>query len=340
MNLSVFRHTPQAILLMVLLVVANFVAWGCAIYAFSDNTTLMASALLAWSYGLRHAVDADHIAAIDTVTRKMLQQKIYAPTVGAWFSLGHSSIVILVTFAIAITATAFQQQMAWFHGYGGTIGTLVSATFLIVLAIINLVILRNVWLCFRKVKQGQKINYEESEQISTGLMIWFTRGSFKLVNKSWHMYFIGFLFGLGFDTATEIGLLAISAAGASTGMSIWLILIFPALFTSGMALVDTLDNLLMIHAYGWAFNKPQRKLYYNMTMTGISVIIAFFIGGLEALGLLVARFNLKGPFWAWIERMSDNLGEAGLWVIGLFVICWVVSVLNYRWKNYDALSVN
>ncbi|MDU2938429.1 MAG: HoxN/HupN/NixA family nickel/cobalt transporter [Enterobacteriaceae bacterium] len=331
---------PRAIMLIAVLVLANLFSWIWAFYLFHDNTTLMASALLAWSYGLRHAVDADHIAAIDNVTRKMLQQNKYTPGVGAWFSLGHSSIVILATVAIAVTATAFQRQMGWLHDYGGIIGTLVSATFLIVLALVNLMILRSVWQCFKKVKQGKTLASTELNIASGGLMSRIMAGSFRLVNKSWHMYFVGFLFGLGFDTATEVGLLAISATGASTGMSIWAILVFPALFTSGMALIDTVDNLLMIHAYGWAFNKPQRKLYYNMTITGTSVIIALFIGGLEALGLVVDKFNLQGKFWEWINTMNDSLGDAGFWVIGIFIVCWIVSVLNYRWKNYDALPVN
>lgn len=331
---------PRAILLLTLLVLANLCAWVWAFYLFHDNTTLMASALLAWSYGLRHAVDADHIAAIDTVTRKMLQQHKYTPDVGAWFSLGHSSIVILATIAIAVTVATFQQQMGWLHEYGGIIGTLVSATFLIVLALVNMVILRSVWQCFSKIKRGQALTSMEYNLPTGGLMSRIMAGAFKLVNKSWHMYFVGFLFGLGFDTATEVGLLAISAAGASTGMSIWAILVFPALFTSGMALIDTVDNLLMIHVYGWAFNKPQRKLYYNMTITGTSVVIALFIGGLEALGLAADKFHLQGKFWTWIGAMNDNLGNAGFWVIGIFIVCWIISVLNYRWKNYDALPVS
>ncbi|MFK3662655.1 HoxN/HupN/NixA family nickel/cobalt transporter [Scandinavium sp. NPDC088450] len=334
------RQPPQVAWLVSALVLANVVGWGWAVYAFSDNSTLMASALLAWTYGLRHAVDADHIAAIDTVTRKMLQQNSHPFDIGVWFSFGHSSIVILATLAIAIAATAFQEKMSGLHEFGGTIGTIVSASFLLLLAFINLMILRNVWRNFRKVKQGQAFASSEAMPVSGGIMARLVGGSFKLVNKSWHMYLVGFLFGLGFDTATEVGLLAMSATGASAGISIWSILIFPALFTSGMALVDTLDNVLMIHAYGWAFNKPQRKLYYNMTMTGISVIIALFIGGLEALGLVVAKLNLEGSFWEAINRASNHLGHAGFWVIGIFVVCWVISVLNYRWRKYDALPVN
>lgn len=153
------------------------------------------------------------------------------------------------------------------------------------------------------------------------------------------MYLVGFLFGLGFDTATEIGVLGISAAGASSGMSVWAIMVFPLLFTSGMALIDTLDNLIMVGAYGWAFNKPQRKLYYNMTITGTSVVVALFIGGLEALGLLADKFGLTGGLWNDVAALNDNLGNAGFIVVGLFILCWIASLINYRFKGYDALIV-
>jgi High-affinity nickel permease len=172
-----------------------------------------------------------------------------------------------------------------------------------------------------------------------GVMNWLFGATFRLVSKSWQMYLVGFLFGLGFDTATEIGVLGISAASASHGMSVWSIMIFPALFASGMALVDTLDNLLMVGAYGWAFNKPQRKLYYNMTITGTSVVVALFIGGLEALGLLMDKFALSGGVWDVIGAVNDNLGNAGFVVVGLFVACWLISMVNYRWRGYDALVV-
>ena len=212
------------------------------------------ASLLAWGYGLRHAVDADHIAAIDNVTRKMMQQGRRPFAVGAWFSLGHSSIVVLASAAIAATATAFSAQMNWLHDTGSVIGTAVSALFLLAMAFINLVILRSVWRSFRAWKRGEPV----SEQIVSGggVMSWLFGKTFRLVSRSWQMYLVGFLFGLGFDTATEIGVLGISAAGASSGISVWSIMVFPALFASGMALVDTLDNVLMVGAYGWAFSKP------------------------------------------------------------------------------------
>ena len=335
--LRLLRNEPRAALLLLALVMANLLAWGWAWHAFSGSTALMAASLLAWGYGLRHAVDADHIAAIDNVTRKMMQQGKRPFGVGAWFSLGHSSIVVLASVAIAATATAFQHKMSWFHDTGSIIGTAVSAIFLLAMALVNLIILRSVWRSFQALKKGQRI--ETDAPVAGGLMSALFSRTFRLIGKSWHMYLVGFLFGLGFDTATEIGVLGISAASASSGMSMWSIMVFPALFASGMALVDTLDNLLMVGAYGWAFNKPQRKLYYNMTITGTSVVVALFIGGLEALGLLMDKFALSGGVWDLIAAVNDNLGNAGFVVVGLFVACWLISMVNYRWRGYDALVV-
>lgn len=339
MFVRVLRDNPRAAALLVVLVAANVVAWIWALVSFHHSTSLMAASLLAWCYGLRHAVDADHIAAIDNVTRKMMQQGKRPFGIGAWFSLGHSSIVVLASIAIAATAAAFQNDMAWFHDVGGVIGTAVSACFLLAMALVNLVILHSVWRNFRQLKRGDPVAKDVAEFNSGGIMSGLFRSTFRLISKSWHMYLVGFLFGLGFDTATEIGVLGISAASASNGMSIWSILVFPALFASGMALIDTLDNVIMVAAYGWAFNKPQRKLYYNMTITGTSVVVALFIGGMEALGLLADKFNLHAGAWAWVITLNENLGNAGFVVVGLFIACWGISMLNYRWKGYDSLVV-
>ena len=331
------RNHPRALALLAALGIANLAAWVWAFYAFHHSPALMAASLLAWGYGLRHAVDADHIAAIDNVTRKMMQQGKRPFGVGAWFSLGHSTIVVLASIAIAATAAAIKEDMAWFHDVGGVIGTTVSAVFLLAMALVNLLILRGVWRSFRRLKRGEPIAPDAETLTAGGPMSWLFRATFRLVNKSWHMYLVGFLFGLGFDTATEIGVLGMSAAGATNGMSVWSILVFPALFTSGMALVDTFDNIVMVGAYGWAFSKPQRKLYYNMTITGTSVVVALFIGGLEALGLLMDKCGLTGGIWDWVAGVNDNLGDAGFIVVGLFILCWALSLFNYRIKGYDAL---
>ncbi|UUE11759.1 HoxN/HupN/NixA family nickel/cobalt transporter [Dickeya zeae] len=335
---SLLKNNPRAVVILSALGVVNIVVWLLAWGMFHNQTALMATCLLAWCYGLRHAVDADHIAAIDNVTRKMMQEGKMPLGVGAWFSLGHSSIVILASLALAATAAALQDDMAWFHEIGGVIGTSVSAGFLLLMALVNLVILRGVWQRFQQFKQGEGILCQTDAVPTTGVMGWLFRATFRMVNKSWHMYLVGLLFGLGFDTATEIGVLGISAAGASQGMSIWSIMIFPALFTCGMALVDTLDNVLMVGAYGWAFSKPQRKLYYNLTITATSVVVAVFIGGMEALGLLADKLDLHTGFWSLIDAFNEQLGNAGFYVVALFIACWVVSLCNYRWRNYDAIN--
>ena len=337
------RTTRNAIYLLIGLIVANALAWLWAFSEFGTNPVLMGTALLAYSFGLRHAVDADHIAAIDNVTRKLMQQGKTPIAVGTYFSLGHSTIVVLASFAIAATAMAFKDDMAWFHETGGLIGTLVSSLFLLLFGVLNLVILRSVYKKFKQVKAGKTFAPEELEGIVSnngGLMARLFRRVFNLVNKSWHMYPVGFLFGLGFDTATEIGLLGISATSASHGISLWSIMVFPVLFAVGMALIDSLDNFVMIGAYGWAFSKPVRKLYYNITITAASVVVALFIGGVEALGLIADKLELSGGIWTPINAISDHFGEIGYWIIGMFVLCWLISALNYYLRGYDHLGAN
>ncbi|HGN9372853.1 TPA: HoxN/HupN/NixA family nickel/cobalt transporter [Citrobacter pasteurii] len=335
---SLIKKRPNLILLVVFLIGANIVAWFWAFAAFSHNTSLLALSLIAWCYGLRHAVDADHIAAIDSATRKLMQQNKRALTTGAWFSLGHSTIVVLASIGIALTTSAFKQHMIWFQNIGGIIGTSVSAAFLLILATINLIIFCQVWKAFRHLKRTGIYDLSTEDVTVSGPLSWLFRSAFRLVGKDWHMYFVGFLFGLGFDTATEISLLGISASSASNGMSVWSILVFPSLFTCGMALIDCLDSILMVEAYGWAFNKPQRKLYYNMTITGTSVIVALFIGGLEGLSLLSDAFSLQGGLWDTVSNLSDHMGNVGFAIIGVFIACWIISALNYRWKKYDGLT--
>ena len=337
------KTTRNAIYLLIGLIVANALAWLWAFSELGTNPVLMGTALLAYSFGLRHAVDADHIAAIDNVTRKLMQQGKTPIAVGTYFSLGHSTIVVLASFAIAATAMAFKDDMAWFHETGGLIGTLVSSLFLLLFGVLNLVILRSVYKKFKQVKAGKTFAPEELDGIVSnngGLMARLFRRVFNLVNKSWHMYPVGFLFGLGFDTATEIGLLGISATSASHGISLWSIMVFPVLFAVGMALIDSLDNFVMIGAYGWAFSKPVRKLYYNITITAASVVVALFIGGVEALGLIADKLELSGGIWTPINAISDHFGEIGYWIIGMFVLCWLISALNYYLRGYDHLGAN
>ncbi len=324
-----------------LLFAFNIAAWIWAFVAFHHYPLLMGTSLLAYSFGLRHAVDADHIAAIDNVTRKLMQIGKRPITVGLMFSLGHSTIVVLASAGIAATALALQSRMDGFKEIGGMIGTLVSTLFLFVIALMNLMILRSVVRTFRRVQRGEPYVDEDFDILlaDRGFLARLFRPLFRLVTKSWHMYFLGFLFGLGFDTATEVGLLGISAAGAAHGMSVWSILVFPALFAAGMTLLDTTDGILMLGAYGWAFVKPIRKLYYNITITTVSVVVAVLVGGIEGLGLLADQFHLNGPFWDTIGSLNDNFGMIGYAVIGVFVASWLVSALIYKFKRFDDIEV-
>jgi high-affinity nickel-transport protein len=328
--------------LYLLLIAFNAGAWGWAFAAFHQYPLLMGTSLLAYSFGLRHAVDADHIAAIDNVTRKLMQEGKRPITVGLMFSLGHSTIVVLASVGIAATAMALQSRMDGFKEIGGLIGTLVSTFFLFAIALMNLVILRSVIRAFRRVRRGERYVDEDFDMLlaNRGFLARIFRPLFRLITKSWHMYFLGFLFGLGFDTATEVGLLGISAAGAAQGMPIWSILVFPVLFTAGMTLIDTTDSILMLGAYGWAFVKPIRKLYYNITITTISVVVAFLVGSIEGLGLLADKLQLSGGFWDLIGRLNANFGMIGYVIIGVFVGSWLLSAAVYRWKRFDELEVS
>ncbi|MDR5884146.1 HoxN/HupN/NixA family nickel/cobalt transporter [Caballeronia sp. LZ032] len=327
--------------LYALLAVFNIGAWIWAYVAFRGYPLLMGTSLLAYTLGLRHAVDADHIAAIDNVTRKLMQAGRRPVTVGLFFSLGHSTIVVLASVGIAATALALQSRMDGFKEIGGLIGTLVSTFFLFAIALMNLIILRSVIDAFRRVRRGEPYSDENLDLLlaNRGLLARIFRPVFRLVTKSWHMYPLGFLFGLGFDTATEIGLLGISAAGASQGLPIWSILVFPALFTAGMTLIDTTDSILMLGAYGWAFVRPVRKLYYNITITLISVVVALAVGSIEGLGLIADKLHLSGAFWNWVGELNENFGLLGYAVIGIFVVSWIVSAVIYHIKDYDELDV-
>jgi nickel/cobalt transporter (NiCoT) family protein len=323
------------------LLVFNVAAWLWALIAFRHFPVLLGTALLAYSFGLRHAVDADHIAAIDNVTRKLMQEGKQPVSVGFMFSLGHSTVVLLGSVAIAWTALALQHRMDAVKEIGGIVGTLVSTFFLFGIAALNLIVLRSIWRTFVKVRNGEPYVDEDFDLLvgDRGMLARLFRPMFRMITRSWHMYPLGVLFGLGFDTATEVGVLGISAAEASKGLPMLSILIFPALFAAGMCLIDTTDNILMLGAYGWAFTKPIRKLYYNVTITSVSVIVALTVGGIEALGLLVEQFHLKGNFWDAVTRLNGNFGTLGFFIVGLFVICWAASVAFYKWRRFDELEL-
>jgi high-affinity nickel-transport protein len=321
------------------LIIFNAAAWAWAFAEFSHQPVLIGTAFLAYVFGLRHGFDADHIAAIDNVVRKLMQEGKKPLSVGCFFSLGHSSIVILASAIIAASAAALQGPLEQFHQVGGVLGAVVSAFFLLAIGLANLIVLRGIWAAFGRAKRGEKIVDEDLDQVlaGRGFFARIFRRVFGVVGHSWHMYPVGFLFGLGFDTATEIGLLGISATQAASGMNFWSIMVFPALFTAGMALVDTTDSVAMVGAYGWAFVNPIRKLWYNLTITAASVAVALFIGGVEALGLMADTLSLSGGLWDVIGNLTENLTSFGYAVVGVFLLSWLISTLIYRARRYDEL---
>ena len=329
--------------LYVFLIVATIIAWIWAWVALHDQPVLMGTALLAYTFGLRHAVDADHIAAIDNVTRKLMQERQRPVAVGFFFALGHSAVVIALSVAVAFAATMVSENIDGLKQIGGIIGTSISALFLFAIALVNIILLSSVVRTFQAVKRGEPFVEEDFDILlnSRGLLARVFRPVFGIVTKSWHMFPVGFLFGLGFDTATEVALFGISAAQAANGGSLATVLVFPVLFTVGMMLVDTTDGILMLGAYGWAYMKPIRKLYYNITITAVSVAVALVVGGLEALNLIGDQLGLTdgGGFWGAIGAINDNFGTLGYIIIGIFAVSWLISVVVYRVKGYDRLDI-
>ena len=333
----------RLIAIYAVLIGGNVLVWLWAFVASSDRLVMLGTALLAYSFGLRHAVDADHIAAIDNVTRKLMQQGQRPVAVGFFFALGHSTVVVALSVGIAFAAAELASRFDSMKAVGGIISTSASALFLFAIALVNVLVLVAVYRTFQAVKRGEPFAADDFDILlnSRGFLARIFRPLFRLVTRSWHMLAIGFLFGLGFDTATEVALFGISSTQAAHGMSFSSIMIFPALFTAGMSLVDTTDGVLMLGAYGWAFMKPIRKLYYNMTITAVSVVVAVVIGSLETLNLIGDQLGLTdgGGFWGAIGGLNDNFGRLGYVIIGVFMLSWAGSVMFYRFKRYDELEI-
>jgi len=333
----------RLIAIYVVLIGGNVLVWLWAFVASSDRLVILGTALLAYTFGLRHAVDADHIAAIDNVTRKLMQQGQRPVAVGFFFALGHSTVVVAMSVGIAFAASELTSRFDSMKAVGGMISTSASALFLFAIALVNALVLVSVYRTFQAVKRGEPFAADDFDILlnSRGFLARIFRPLFRLVTRSWHMLAIGFLFGLGFDTATEVALFGISSTQAANAMSFSSIMIFPALFTAGMSLVDTTDGVLMLGAYGWAFMKPIRKLYYNMTITAVSVVVAVVIGGLETLNLIGDQLGLTdgGGFWGTIGGLNDNFGRLGYVIIGVFMLSWAGSVMFYRFKRYDELEI-
>ena len=316
------------------LIAFSLVVWAWALFALNGQPVLLGTAVVAYGLGLRHAVDADHIAAIDNVTRKLMQEGKQPVTVGLFFALGHSSVVLLASAGVAFTASFVGARSATLREIGATVGTLVSFGFLWLIAAVNLVALRGTWAAFRRARRTG-VYESEGSLLKGGIAARFFRPLFGLMRHSWQMFPLGFLFGLGFETATEVMLLGMSAEQAAQGASWITILLFPALFAAGMTLVDTTDGALMMRAYGWAFIHPARKLYYNITVTLTSAAAAFLVGGLEALALVNDHFGFTGAFWALVSSLNSHVGVLGYGMIALFALCWLISVAIYRLRRLD-----
>jgi high-affinity nickel-transport protein len=323
-----------------ILAILNLGAWLWAFLAFYDKPGLLGVALVVYGLGLRHAVDADHIAAIDNVTRKLMQMKQRPVSVGFFFAIGHSTMVIVVTAAVAGAATMLGGFQS-FRNIGGTISTSISAFFLLAIAAMNIVIFLSIYRTYRRVRAGGSYVEEDFDILlnNRGFLARILRPAFRLVTKSWHMFPLGFLFGLGFDTATEVAVFGLSATQAAQGVSFEAILVFPVLFAAGMSLVDTTDGVMMLGAYDWAFVKPMRKLYYNMTITLVSVLVAVLIGGIETLGLIGDKLGFSGGFWDIVGALNDNFNNLGFAIIGVFIAAWVISYAIYRAKGLDEAEI-
>nr|WP_244172573.1 HoxN/HupN/NixA family nickel/cobalt transporter [Streptomyces europaeiscabiei] len=307
-------------------------------YSVGSRTFGIGMGVTAYTLGMRHAVDADHIAAIDNTTRKLMGEGQRPLSVGFWFSLGHSSIVFALTFLLTLGVKALAGPVrngdSQLHDLAGWIGTTVSGTFLYVIALINLVVMVGIWKVFREMRSGSFDEAALEERLnSRGFMNRLLGRLMKSITKPWQMFPLGLLFGLGFDTATEVALLVLAGSGAASGLPWYAILCLPILFAAGMSLLDTIDGSFMNFAYGWAFSKPVRKVYYNLTITGLSVAVALVIGTVELLGLVAEKAHLHGTFWDRVAGLDLNI--IGYVVVGLFLVTWAVALLVWRFGRIE-----
>lgn len=315
--------SSKVLFIYALLIAGNVAAWAWAIAIFGGNAALMGTAMLAYTLGLRHAVDADHIAAIDNVTRKLVGQGQKPTGVGLFFSLGHSTVVVLACAGIALLSAGLTARFAPLREVGALIGTTVSAGFLFIIAAANIATL----IAILRAMRNPSSDVPDMPGGPIGRLL---KPLMKAIARSWQMYPLGFLFGLGFDTATEVALLGISAAQAHHAVPFWTIMVFPALFTAGMSLIDATDGILMTRVYGWALVRPTKKLVYNLTITLFSILVALVIGALQVLDMLAGRLALEGPFWTFVGEVNEHFGVLGFAVIAAFLGCWGLSVLMAR----------
>ena len=296
-------------------------------------------AVTAWTLGARHAFDADHISAIDNVTRKLMADGKRPLATGFFFALGHSSIVMAVGVGISLAAKAVFGAVvnpdSTYETLGGMLGTLTSASFLYLIAALNLIVLAGIAKVFKGLRRGEYSEEELERQLQARGLMWRFFGRFmKSITKTWQLYFVGCVFGIGFDTATEVVLLAATAYAATSGLPFYAVLALPLLFSGGMTLFDTLDGCFMNFAYGWAFAKPVRKVYYNLVITGLSIAAAFLIGTIEVLGVLTDELHLSGGFWDFMSNFDIN--KAGFVIAGLFVCTWLVALTVWRFGRIES----
>jgi nickel/cobalt transporter (NiCoT) family protein len=315
--------------------------WGLFLFYSHRYPALAGLGTLAYTFGLRHAFDADHIAAIDNTTRKLLGQGKRPLGVGFFFSLGHSTIVLSLAAGLAVAAGTTKAQFPALQSYGASVGTSVSGTFLWIIGILNLIVLLDIIRVYRELERGDYDEQRlEARLHDRGFMNRFFLGRFfRLITRSWQMYPLGLLFGLGFDTATEVGLLALAAGVASHAVPLLAVLSLPILFAAGMSLADTADGAFMSQAYGWAFSDPLRKVYYNITVTSLSVTVALTVGSVELLQVCATRFGLDSGIWGWLNALSFE--SIGYGIVAIFALTWAASVaiwkgrrLDERWRSF------
>ncbi len=335
------REKVKVLLLYTGLLAATAIAFLLTATLGRTYPLLGAFAIAAFVFGLQHGVDADHIVAIDNTTRKLLSEEKRPLTVGTWFSLGHSTIVLAFLVGIVLTAEALYAWLPAFQHLGGLVGTAVSGGFLFLLGAINLLITLEVYRIFVRLRKGDLDEAGLEAQLQKrGFMNRYFGSLFRVVEEPWQIYPVGVLFGLGFDTTSQVTFLSLGLTAKGAGIPLLDVLVLPLMFTCGMVLVDTTDAVAMRVAYGWAFLRPIRKVYYNLTLTVISVLVAFAIGGLEVLSIISSELGLTGGLWSSL----DLLGSArafqylGLGIISLFVGSWAVAMAIYRWKGYERVG--
>jgi nickel/cobalt transporter (NiCoT) family protein len=317
--------------LLVLLIVPSHYKVDTGVFGLGTGVT-------AYTLGMRHAFDADHIAAIDNTTRKLMAEGKRPLSVGFWFSLGHSTIVVVLTLGLGLGLKGLGVQLSddksGLHKFGGLVGTAVSGSFLYLIAIINLVVLVGILKVFRQMRRGEFDEATLEDHLNNrGLMNRFLGRLMRTITKAWQIYPVGVLFGLGFDTVTEIGLLVLAGTSVAAGLPWYAVMCLPILFAAGMSLLDTIDGSFMNFAYGWAFSKPVRKVFYNIAVTGLSVAVALIIGTIELLSILQDKLSLHGGFWNWIAGV--DLNSIGFAIVGMFVLVWVGAVTVWKFGRIE-----